>query len=53
VGHFVTTTTFDLLSTTLLVWLAIRTVDGGLDDGALYGSIWQSVGVELLNIDDD
>jgi len=30
VGRFVTTTTFDLLSTTLFVWRAIRTVDGGL-----------------------
>src|SRR5213078_4669914 len=26
IGHFVTTTTFDLLSTTLLCWLVIRAV---------------------------
>ena len=47
VGHFVTTTTFDLLSTTLLAWLAIRTVMRGPGMSLLLAGVVVGVGIEV------
>ncbi len=46
VGHFVTTSTFDLLSTTLLGWLAIRAVVRGSGVSVLAAGVVVGVGVE-------
>jgi 4-amino-4-deoxy-L-arabinose transferase-like glycosyltransferase len=46
VGHFVTTTTFDLLSTTLLGWLAIRAVVRGSGMCVLLAGVVVGIGVE-------
>jgi 4-amino-4-deoxy-L-arabinose transferase-like glycosyltransferase len=46
VGHFVTTTTFDLLSTTTLGWLAIRAVVGGNGASLLAAAVVVGIGVE-------
>lgn len=46
VGHFVTTTTFDLLSTTLLGWLAIRAVVRGSGLCVLLAGVVVGIGVE-------
>jgi 4-amino-4-deoxy-L-arabinose transferase-like glycosyltransferase len=46
VGHFVTTTTFDMLSTTLLGWLAIRAVLRGSGAALLAAGVAVGVGME-------
>ncbi len=46
VGHFVTTTTFDLLSTTVLGWLAIRAIVRGSGTSILAAGLVVGVGVE-------
>jgi hypothetical protein len=46
VGHFVTTTTFDVLSTTLLAWLIIRAVVRESGPAMLAAGIVVGVGVE-------
>ena len=46
VGHFVTTTTFDLLSTTVLGWLAIRAIVRGSGVSILAAGVVVGVGVE-------
>ena len=46
VGHFVTTTTFDLLSTTALGWLAIRAVVRGSGASVLAAGVVVGIGVE-------
>jgi 4-amino-4-deoxy-L-arabinose transferase-like glycosyltransferase len=45
-GHFVTTTTFDLLSTTVLGWLAIRAIVHGSGASILAAGVVVGVGVE-------
>jgi 4-amino-4-deoxy-L-arabinose transferase-like glycosyltransferase len=46
VGHFVTTTTFDLLSTTLLGWLVIRAITRGSGACLLAAGVVVGVGFE-------
>jgi len=46
VGHFVTTTTFDLLSTTALGWLAIRAIVRGGGACLLAAGVVVGIGVE-------
>jgi 4-amino-4-deoxy-L-arabinose transferase-like glycosyltransferase len=46
VGHFVTTTTFDLLSTTVVGWLAVRAVVSGSGACVLAAGVVVGVGVE-------
>jgi 4-amino-4-deoxy-L-arabinose transferase-like glycosyltransferase len=46
VGHFVTTTTFDLLSTTVLGWLAIRAIVRGSGASILAAGVVVGIGVE-------
>ncbi len=46
VGHFVTTTTFDLLSTTLLGWLLVRAVVRGGGANVLAAGIVVGIGCE-------
>src|SRR5271167_1022334 len=45
-SHFVTTTTFDLLSTTLLGWLAIRAIVRGSGASILLAGVVVGVGME-------
>lgn len=45
-GHFVTTTTFDLLSTTALCWLVIRAVSRGSGASLLAAGVVAGVGFE-------
>jgi 4-amino-4-deoxy-L-arabinose transferase-like glycosyltransferase len=46
VGHFVTTTTFDMLSTTVLGWLAIRAVLRGSGAALLAAGVAVGIGME-------
>jgi Dolichyl-phosphate-mannose-protein mannosyltransferase len=46
VGHFVTTTTFDLLSTTGLLWLVVRAVVRGSPRAMLAAGVVVGLGVE-------
>ncbi|HEU0192624.1 MAG TPA: glycosyltransferase family 39 protein [Gaiellales bacterium] len=46
VGHFVTTTTFDMLSTTILGWLAIRAVLRGSGACVLAAGVAVGIGME-------
>jgi 4-amino-4-deoxy-L-arabinose transferase-like glycosyltransferase len=46
VGHFVTTTTFDMLSTTVLGWLAIRAVLRGSGAAVLAAGVAVGIGME-------
>jgi 4-amino-4-deoxy-L-arabinose transferase-like glycosyltransferase len=46
VGHFVTTTTFDMLSTTVLGWLAIRAVRRGSGASVLAAGVAVGIGME-------
>jgi 4-amino-4-deoxy-L-arabinose transferase-like glycosyltransferase len=46
VGHFVTTTTFDLLSTTALVWLMIRAIVRGSGISVLAAGVVVGIGCE-------
>jgi hypothetical protein len=46
VGHFVTTTTFDLLSTTLLLWLLIRAVVRSSGPAMLAAGVVVGIGCE-------
>ena len=46
VGHFVTTTTFDLLSTTLLCWLLIRAVTRGSGTSLLAAGVAVGIGAQ-------
>jgi hypothetical protein len=46
VGHFVTTTTFDLLSTTVFLWLLIRALRSGSGAYLLAAGVVVGVGIE-------